>query len=585
MLRATTTGKCFFRDFFFVLGKDKHRLPGVYALVLLATALDIVGIGLIVPLIVALTQGGTGKLSKLSFATSAVSPTVLILFVVLAFLCRALMGYRAQKSIIRFTESHRSALMVRLLEAYLAKPYEFFFGRNSAEMINHILYTTSQYSSGTLAAVLKLMADATSCAAILVLLAWSNWQAVALLSAVMVAALAYYDRVVKTKINQAGVVLSEASEEVIGVVNHSLGALREVRVLGIEKQFLRRLEAQSAELAEAHGRFAALSSIPRHVIEFSVILVLVLMSFLVVWHRIEGSALMPLMGLFGIAALRLVPGATSIMSSVNSLRLNQHAVTGIANDLREVDDAAPLVISEAVALRPRVPIEEIRFEGVSYTYAGALHPAVRDLSFVIRSGQAIGLMGRSGSGKSTTADILLGLLRPQTGKVLADGLDIRSDLRAWMDRFAYIPQSVFLLDDDLVGNVALGVTPEYVDAARLSEAIRVAGLEGVLAELPKGALTRLGERGIRLSGGQRQRVALARALYHNRDIIVMDEATAALDNATEREVVSAIRSLRGHKTLVIIAHRLSTLEGCDVVLRMEDGGIVESGSFDEVVLG
>ena len=228
---------------------------------------------------------------------------------------------------------------------------------------------------------------------------------------------------------------------------------------------------------------------------------------------------------------------------------------------------------------------QIELDHITYSYENSSQLAVENISLRIKKGQSIALIGKSGSGKTTLVDIILGLLDPKAGDILVDGKSIYNNLRSWQDMVGYIPQSIFLIDDTVERNIAFGVPDRLIDTERMYQAIKAAQLEELIAQLPEGIKTQVGERGVRLSGGQRQRIGIARALYHERKILVLDEATSALDNETERLVSDAIKSLAGTKTLIIIAHRLTTVEHCDRVYLLEKGRVVESGSYREVVGG
>lgn len=219
---------------------------------------------------------------------------------------------------------------------------------------------------------------------------------------------------------------------------------------------------------------------------------------------------------------------------------------------------------------------------INYSYPNAALPSLQDVSLTIRSGESVGFIGTSGAGKSTLVDILLGLLTPDTGTVRVDGKDIQDNLRNWQDQVGYVPQSIFLTDDTLRRNVAFGLPDEEIDDVAVQRAIKAAQLEVFLADLPDGLETMVGERGVRLSGGQRQRIGIARALYHDPAVLVLDEATSALDTATEHEVMLAVRALQRSKTVIIIAHRLSTVEHCDRLYRLERGCVVGEGAPDKV---
>jgi ABC-type multidrug transport system fused ATPase/permease subunit len=259
----------------------------------------------------------------------------------------------------------------------------------------------------------------------------------------------------------------------------------------------------------------------------------------------------------------------------------RNSISELHRDLAELDGARPGA-PQAVADSRADHFRSLVLDRIRFTYPNASAAALDDVFLEIRAEESIGLVGPSGSGKTTLVDVLLGLLEPQQGEVLYNGRPLKETLAQWRAQVAYLPQQVFLVDDTLRRNVALGVEDEEIDAERLKEALRQARLAELAAQLPEGVETIIGERGVRLSGGQRQRVAIARAFYHRRSVLVMDEATSALDNETEREIVEEIRRLKGEKTLIVIAHRLTTVEHCDRIFRLKDGRIVEQGTYGEV---
>jgi ATP-binding cassette, subfamily B, bacterial PglK len=574
--------KRYLEDFWFVLGDGQRALPALALMMFSSAFLDLLGLGLIAPLVVALTSGdtaGSGLLASLARIAASVHPTALITAIMMVFLIKAVVGYQTQKIFVRFSESQRGRLMERLMAAYLAKPYEYHLSRNTADMVNTTIQLTWSFSSGILSTVLRLFTDGMMFLLVVGFLATVSWQAVLAIGGFLVLLMGLYSRLVKFRLASIGAQVTNAGAMIIREVNHGLGALREVRILGIEKHCLDQLRLQATRFAEGNAAYGALAVVPRYIIECGTVALLLSIALLVTAKQLEPAAVVPVLGLFGIAAIRLMPGVTGIVSSINSLRVNRSALSELSRDLREL---AP--VESRLGIRrggTAQSFRELRFENVTYTYPAGRSPAIENVSFVIRAGQSIGLIGRSGSGKSTTADVLLGLLVPQAGRILLDGHDIHSDPRAWMNRLAYIPQTIYLTDDTLQSNIAFGVPQSEVDVRKVKAAVRTAQLEEVVNGLPQGLDTVIGERGARLSGGQRQRVALARAFYYDRDVIVMDEATASLDTETEQEVVRAIRTLHGKKTLIIIAHRLSTLAGCDFVVQLRDGLVVSNAPLEQ----
>jgi ABC-type multidrug transport system fused ATPase/permease subunit len=290
------------------------------------------------------------------------------------------------------------------------------------------------------------------------------------------------------------------------------------------------------------------------------------------------DALLPTLGLFAAAAFRIMPSANKIITAIQIVRNALPAVDELDQELQT------LVPTGAVStLAPMQFRSELTLNDVHYAYPGAAGPALCGVSLQIRAGTTIGIIGGSGAGKSTLVDVILGLLAPERGAIRVDGVDIAVNLRGWQRQIGYVPQSIFLTDDSLRRNIAFGLADAEIDEAAVWRAAKLAQLDDFIGSLPQGLESQVGERGVRISGGQLQRVGIARALYHNPNMLVLDEATSSLDMATERDVMEAIRVLHGEKTIIIVAHRLSTIEQCDQVFRLEAGRIVAAGAAANLI--
>ena len=341
------------------------------------------------------------------------------------------------------------------------------------------------------------------------------------------------------------------------------------------------MEAQQA-LARARGHHGWLINVPRIAIESIFVACVVLVIALATLGGKPAHELVPLLGLFAYAGFRLIPAANRFLLHVDAVRGAAAAIDRLRAHVEEFRaETAPLPAGDRA---PAVHFHSLlQLDGVSFRYGDDQPLVLKDVSVTISRGQSIGVVGPTGAGKSTLIDILFGLLQPTTGRVTVDGVDIRDARGSWQRRIGYVPQAPFLFADTIRRNIALGIAAEQVDERRLREALLLAQLTDFVDSLPAGVHTRVGERGIRLSGGQRQRVAIARALYNDPDLLVLDEATAALDNKTEREVTSAIEQLRGRKTLIVIAHRLSTVQRCDALIFLSAGRVEAVAPFAELM--
>jgi ABC-type multidrug transport system fused ATPase/permease subunit len=361
-------------------------------------------------------------------------------------------------------------------------------------------------------------------------------------------------------------------------LQQGLGGAKDVKLLGRETDFLARYREHNVQSARAGQLQSAISQVPRLWFE---LLGVAGIAMLVLTMLLQGrpmDRIIPALGLFAAAAFRLMPSMNRILGAVQSLRYGLPVIDVLYRELG-------LTVPESARTgRAHTPFRD-RIEAVDllFSYANAATPALNGLTIAIRHGESVGVIGPSGSGKSTLVDVLLGLLTPSGGRVAVDGQDIHIDLRGWQDQIGYVPQSVYLTDDCLRRNVAFGLADTQIDDVAVQRAIKAAQLEEFVGSLPAGLDTLVGERGVRLSGGQRQRIGIARALYHDPAVLVLDEATSALDTVTEKGVMQAVAALHGSKTILIVAHRLSTVAQCDRLYRLEQGRITAEGTPAELL--
>jgi ATP-binding cassette, subfamily B, bacterial PglK len=364
-------------------------------------------------------------------------------------------------------------------------------------------------------------------------------------------------------------------------LQQGLGGAKDVKLLGRETEFFAQYREHNYGSATVQQRLTAVQQLPRLWLELLAAVGLAALVLIMIGTGKPLDALLPTIGLFVVAAFRLMPSVSRVMTSTQVVRYNHPVVTMLREEVDILDRGAVAPVA-APPMRFR---SEIRLEHVSFRYAGVEADAVRDVNLVIPRGASVGFVGGSGAGKSTLVDVILGLLAPSQGAVLVDGVDIRTQLRGWQDQVGYVAQSIFLTDDTLRRNVAFGLPEDRIDDIAVHRAIRAAQLEEFVTSLPQGLDTVVGERGVRLSGGQRQRIGIARALYHDPPVLVLDEATSSLDTTNEQGVMEAVKALQGDKTILIVAHRLSTVAHCDQLFRFEQGALVDAGSYDRVVAG
>jgi ABC-type multidrug transport system fused ATPase/permease subunit len=360
-------------------------------------------------------------------------------------------------------------------------------------------------------------------------------------------------------------------------LQQGLGGAKDVKILGRESEFLAQHEKHLNESLRISRVYTVLQSVPRVWMEILTITGLSALVISMVLQKQSFDEIIPTLGLFAAAAFRVMPSINRLLGSLQTLIFSRAIISSVYEDFK-------LDAPDSPEDKTVIPFkDQLELKNLGFQYPTAVRPSLQDVSLVVRRGEAVGFVGPSGAGKSTLVDVILGLFAPTSGTVLVDGLDIQDNLRNWQNQIGYVPQTIYLTDDTLRRNVAFGLGDENIDEQAVVDAIRLAQLEEFVASLPDKLGTVVGERGVRLSGGQRQRIGIARALYHNPSVLVLDEATSSLDTPTEHGVMQAVQALQGAKTVIIVAHRLSTVEYCDRLYRIEDSRMTEQGTFDEVV--
>jgi len=479
----------------------------------------------------------------------------------------------------RCAEASIRAISGKLLHAYLRAPYVFHLGNNSARLVHNVNTATTTVVREVLQAATSAASHCLVAAGVAAAVLISAPRLALAAGAVVGATIVVLFRWTQQAHVRWGLRVHRMGQETLRTLQQTLSGVKEIHLLGRETDFEATFDRQQRERAQVEVWRRTFDTLPRIVTETLFIFGVALLVSLV--QIGDGGDLLAVLGLFAYAGLRILPSLQEVMTNLNAVRFGTPAARELYRDWRTVMAEVP---SEGdgsggeLEFRRRIEVRD-----VSFAYPGSGRPSLEAVSLEIARGEPLGIVGTRGAGKSTLVDVLLGLLPPTEGCVCVDGRDIRTALRAWQRMLGVVPQHVFLIDDSIARNVALGLPPEAVDADRLAAAIATAQLADFVAELPAGIETVVGERGVRLSGGQRQRIAIARALYGDPQVLVMDEATAALDYETERALANAIDLFRREKTLVIIAHRLATIRHCDRLALLQSGRLIDVGSYDELM--
>lgn len=480
------------------------------------------------------------------------------------------------------TNTAQAGLIARLLEGHAHAPYLMRLERNSAETLRTLLVSVDQVVTGIVFASVSLLANLAVAAAVAVGLILSTPVVALAISAYFVVIAVVWVRLVRGPLIHRGSRGQRLALERYQLVMQGIGAAKELQLRG-RAPFYADAAVTKTRGINAVMRFAnVMNASLRYMLETALVIGAVLV---VGVAGLTGGreTVLPAVGLVLAGAFRLLPALNQVLFLSNQVQFNGPAVAIVEHELRTFGAFAPPQSERpSAAVAPLRLEDELRVENVTFRYPTRDEPALRAVSFAVCPGESIGIVGPTGQGKSTLLDVITGMLEPQSGQVSIDGVPVAECREAWQRSIGYVPQDVYLVDDTLRANVALGWHGDEIDDERVVEVVRLAGLDDVLARLPRGLETLLGERGVRLSGGQRQRVGLARALYTRPTVLVLDEATSNLDRRTEQRIVETLATLRGGMTMIVVTHRIASVRDCDRVLYIEDGQVRAAGTLAEV---
>jgi ATP-binding cassette, subfamily B, bacterial PglK len=485
----------------------------------------------------------------------------------------------------RYAQMRNHSLSKRMLAEYLSRPYTFFLGKNSSELNRDVLVEVNHLTKGFLIPALQVLSRVLITAALIIFLIAVNPLA-ALIAAVSIAVL--YGGVytlVRGQLAVLGQRRMDANRGRFQTVTEAFTGIKDVKLLGKEKAMVKQFDGPSKRKARAEAVRHLLSNVPKFALESVAISAVMIVVIYFIAVRESYQEVIPVIGIYMFAAYRLMPSLQKIFTQMATMRASDPVVRFIDSQFTGNPNVDPKDRTPAPT-GTRLTVEDaIEFDSIRFRYENTELPTISNLTLRINAGTTVGLVGPTGCGKTTTVDILLGLLAPEAGRLLVDGKHLVGDtMRRWQLNLGYVPQQIFLSDNTLARNIAFGISEDKVDMRAVERAARVANLHDFVAnELPEGYNTVVGERGIRLSGGQRQRVGIARAVYHDPGVLVLDEATSALDSVTESAVMDAIHNLAHDKTIIVIAHRITTVRECDNIFMLEKGRLVEEGTYDELM--
>ncbi|MBS62905.1 ABC transporter ATP-binding protein [Salinisphaera sp.] len=581
---------------------ERVRFAGVFVAMLGMGILQMAGVGVILPFVSLLSDPGSihqNAFLEAAYDGFGFESANAFLLLLGSILLVVLVGSNAVTAYTLWLMTHfawgvQKRISARLLDGYLHQPYETFLNRNSAETGKNILIESQQFANGVLMPAMRSMAFGITALMIVGFLFWVNPLLALAVTLIFCGAYLVVYLTIRRALLRIGEERMQANTVRFQAVDEAFGSVKEVKVLGRENHFLARYEPAAATFAAAMAKSQVFGQIPRYAIEgLAFGIVMGAMLFVLASGQGLQSAL-PVASAFVVAGYRLLPALQNLYQGFAQWRFNQSVVDTLYRDLvahelggKADENAAEEAGASSTGERiSKLPFEDsLQLRNVSYWYPEADEPSLRNVSVTISKNSFVALTGTTGAGKTTLADMILGLLQPSNGDITVDGTLLgKANLGHWQANIGYVPQEIYLTDSTVAGNIAYGLPEALIDQSAVERAARIANIHDfITTKLPRGYETPVGERGVRLSGGQRQRIGIARALYHDPSIIVLDEATSALDNETERRIVDELDAMRGGRTLIVIAHRLTTVQKCQQVLMLRDGQIAARGSYGELI--
>lgn len=498
----------------------------------------------------------------------------ILLFVSLFF--KALTTY-AQ---MRFSYMREFTLCRRLVERYLHQPYDWFLNRHSADLGMTILSEVDRVISGGLNAMMNLIAHVLVAFAIIVLLIFVDPKLALIVGLTLGTVYGLIYKFSRSILKRTGEERVEANKWRFTAVSEAFGAIKEIKVGGLEHPYTQRFSGPAKNYASSQLSSQIVVQLPRFALEAIAFGGLLLITLYLMTQRGSLVNVVPIITLYAFAGYRLMPAMQQIYNAVSSLRFVDPSLDFMYNELKNLQIIKPNEDQNTLIFDKNITLNHI-----NYHYPNTSRTALKNIYFTIPARTTVGIVGVTGGGKTTTVDIIMGLLEPQQGTLEVDGQVINKDnRRAWQRSIGYVPQQIYLADDTVAANIAFGIDPKYIDQKTVEYTAKIANLhEFVSNELPQQYQTTVGERGVRLSGGQRQRIGIARALYHKPKVLILDEATSALDNLTERAVMEAVHNLGSSMTIILIAHRLSTVKECDTIFLLENGELKDQGTYKKLI--
>lgn len=568
-------------------GKQKVKMGGIVVLMIMGAVLEACSIGLVIPVITTLLdpdavkgEGYLGDIYRfLGLESTSQFTIVMLVAIIAAFALKNIFLYFQNVVQLRFVYTNQFSTSRRMMINFMERPYEYYLNADTS-VIQRSITSDVNNMYGLILSSLQLVSEMIMFVVLVIVLMTQDPMMIFTIALLLVAVLLIIKCILKPIMIKAGEDNQEYYSGLYKWIDQSVMGIKEIKIANKENYFINEYSRCGAGYVDAVQKYNIYNATPRLLIETVCIAGLVLYLIIQIASGKEVTAMITQIGVFAVAAMRLLPSANRINNYLTSISYFEPFFMGVSDNLQEeINDRSVNYSAQAYEARKEIrklPVrEKIELKGIVYKYPNTEVLIFDHADMEIPVGCSVGVVGTSGAGKTTIIDVLLGLLTLQEGRILADGVEVREHYEEWLKNIGYIPQTIFMIDASIRKNVAFGVPDEEIDDNKVWEALKEAQLDEFVRGLPEGLDTGIGERGIRLSGGQRQRIGIARALFEDPEVLVLDEATSALDNETEAAIMDSINRLHGRKTLIIIAHRLQTIEKCDMVYRVENGRIAK----------
>lgn len=566
--------------------REQWQAVALLGMMLLGAMLEMVGVGAIPAFVAVLSDPSRVNRYALSRRLMSYLPAHTQTQLALGGAVALLLIYLIKNSYLttvaflqsRYVTNRQIKIASRLFRSYLSCSYTVHLQRNSAEVLRNATNEAMEVVGAVLLPLLTVAMEVFTIAAILALLLVAE-PVISLVAFVVLGGATFlFVRLIRGRLLHFGEQIQTYRMKMLQTVTEGLGSLKVARVLGRERHFAEAFAWQADRFGEASRFRQVMLDLPRLYLETAAMFGLVVVASILLAEKRTAQTIIPILSLLAVAVVRMIPSFNRINAGLTALRYGRFSLDAVFADLN-----LPAEIDTAIQVE-RLPFHNsVRVENLGFTYPGAARASLRGVNLEIRRGTAVGIVGETGSGKTTLVDLLLGVLKPTSGRILIDNRDLSEHTRAWQRQLGYVPQDIYLMDDTIRHNVAFGLGEEEINDEAVHRAINAAQLTSFVDSLPAGLNTIVGDRGVRLSGGQRQRIGIARALYHDPEVLVFDEATSSLDNETERFVMQAVDELRHTRTVILIAHRMSTVRNCDELILLGDGAVLASGPFETLL--